>query len=170
MSASSLLLSLFKYKAWADAQLLLEMQKFDPVAQEAERHTAIRAMNHVYVVDRIFAAHLGGSAHGYEGTNTTDTPALEDLSAAFAESDRWFVDYVAALSPAQLSESLSFTFTDGLRGHMSREEMLAHVITHGSNHRGAVGQIMKQVKLSPPRDVFTGFLHKSEPARREAGR
>jgi uncharacterized damage-inducible protein DinB len=170
MSASSLLLSLFKYKAWADAQLLVELQRFDPLAQEAERHTAIRVMNHIYVVDRIFAAHLGGSAHGYEGTNTPDTPTLEDLSAVFAESDRWYVEYVAALPQARLSEGLSFTFTDGQRGHMSREEMLAHIVTHGSNHRGAVGQIMKQLKLSPPRDVYTGFLHKSEPARREAGR
>ena len=55
---------------------------------------------------------------------------------------------MAALPQAQLSEGLSFTFTDGQRGHMSREEMLAHIVTDGSNHRGAVGQIMKQLKLS----------------------
>jgi uncharacterized damage-inducible protein DinB len=170
MSASPLLLSLFKYKASADAQLLGELQKFDPVAHQSERHTAIRALNHIYVVDRIFAAHLGGTAHGYDATNTPETPALEELSAAFDLSDRWYVDYLAALPQAQLAENRSFTFTDGQRGHMSREEMLAHVITHGNYHRGAVGQIMKQLGLAPQRDVFTGFLHTSEPARREAGR
>lgn len=50
---------------------------------------------------------------------------------------------------------------------MSREEMLAHVITHGAYHRGAVGRIMAQLSIAPPRDVYTGFLHATEPHRRE---
>ena len=57
-------------------------------------------------------------------------------------------------------------FTDGQPGRMSREEMLAHVATHGSYHRGAVGRIMAQVAVPPPRDIFTVFLHQSEPRRR----
>ena len=50
---------------------------------------------------------------------------------------------------------------------MSREEMLAHVITHGNYYRGAIGRIMAQLSLASPRDIFTAYLHKSEPARRE---
>ena len=33
-------------------------------------------------------------------------------------------------------------------------------------HRGAVGRIMAQVAVPPPRDIFTLYLHQSEPARR----
>ena len=91
---------------------------------------------------------------------------LSELGAAVAESDRWYVDYVRDLPPGHLSESLSFTFTDGAAGRMSREEMLAHVITHGSYHRGAVGRIMAQVSVPPPRDIYTVYLHTSEPERR----
>jgi uncharacterized damage-inducible protein DinB len=170
MSASSLLLSLFECKAWADAELLVELQKLDPVAHQHERHTAIRILNHIYVVDRIFAAHLSGTTHSYDATNTPETPTLDDLGQAISNSDRWYVDYVSALPAVQLAESLAFTFTGGERGRMSREEMLAHVVTHGGYHRGAIGQIIKQVSIAPPRDVFTGFLHKSEPGRREANR
>ena len=34
------------------------------------------------------------------------------------------------------------------RARMSREEMLAHVATHGGYHRGAVGRILSQLSLT----------------------
>ena len=79
----------------------------------------------------------------------------------------WFVDQAGALTPARLEEEVAFTFTDGQRGRMSREEMLAHVITHGSYHRGEVGQMLKRLSTAPPRDLFTAYLHRAEPQRRE---
>ena len=51
---------------------------------------------------------------------------------------------------------------------MSREEVLFHVLTHGGYHRGNVGQVLKSVSVAPPRDLYTRFLHQSEPVRREA--
>lgn len=163
----SLLLSLFQYKAWANAELFVELRKVDPEANEAQRHQAIRLLNHIHVVDRIFVGHLSGTPHGYIGTNTTETPTLDALEAAVAETDRWYIDHVASLTAERLSELVSFTFTDGLKGCMTREEMLAHVITHGGYHRGAVGNVMRQADVQPPKDTFTRYLHVTEPERRE---
>jgi uncharacterized damage-inducible protein DinB len=167
MRPSSLLHALFRYKAWANDELFAELDKLDPQAQAAERHTAVRLLNHIHVVDRIFAAHLAGHPHAYTATNTPETPTLAELRAAVTECDRWYVDYVATLPAERLAETVSFTFTDGERGRMSREEMLAHVITHGGYHRGAVGRVMAQASVPPPRDIFTVYLHRSEPERRE---
>jgi uncharacterized damage-inducible protein DinB len=166
MSTSTLLHSLFKYKAWANGELFAEVGKLDPVAHEKERHAAIRLLNHIHVVDRIFAAHLSGQAHGYTATNTQQTPMLAELRDAVVASDRWYVDYSATLAPERLAEPLAFTFTDGANGSMSREEMLAHVATHGGYHRGAVGRILAQLSMAPPRDIFTVYLHQAEPERR----
>lgn len=167
MSASSLLQSLFSYKAWANEELFASLAQVDAEAHKSERHAAIRLLNHIYVVDRIFAAHLSGQAHSYTASNTPETPTLEELLAAVRESDRWYIEHVASLSAEALAERLSFAFTDGDRGSMSREEMLVHVSTHGAYHRGAVGRIMAQVGTPPPRDLLTRFLHQSEPERRE---
>jgi uncharacterized damage-inducible protein DinB len=166
MSASTLLVSLFKYKAWANEELFAEMAKLDPELHQEDRHTAVRILNHVYVVDRIFAAHLTGKVHAYTATNTVETPTLDALGNSVEALDRWYVDYALSLPDQLLSERLSFTFTDGEMGRMSREEMLAHVITHGGYHRGAVGRILVQNSVPPPRDLLTGYLHKSEPERR----
>jgi uncharacterized damage-inducible protein DinB len=166
MSSSTLLLSLFKYKTWANEELFAEVGKMDPLAHQAERHAAIRILNHVYVVDRIFAAHLCGATHSYPATNTPDTPTLEELQAKVVRSDSWYMEKIAQSTPGQLAEKLSFTFTDGSLARMSREEMFAHVVTHGGYHRGAVGRILSQLSMAPPRDIFSGYLHQAEPARR----
>lgn len=169
MSTSTLLLSLFRYKAWANAELFAELEKLDPQARQAERHTAIRLLNHIHVVDRIFAAHLAGEPHAYTATNTPETPTLAELRDAVAQTDHWYLQHIEALTPQQLEEKLPFVFTDGANGLMSREEMLAHVATHGAYHRGAVGRILAQAELPPPRDIFTVYLHRAEPGRRERG-
>lgn len=162
MSASTLLTSLFKYKAWANSEILIKMKLIAPETQATERQNAIRILNHTYVVDRIFAANLQRLKHQFTTTNTSDTPTLEQLDSSIKESDAWYVDYVSKLSPEQLTESIDFTFTDGALGRMSREEMLSHVVLHGGYHRGAIGRIMTQLSMAPGRDVFTGFLHLSE--------
>ena len=167
MSASTLLHSLFEYKAWINEQLFPQVARLDAQAYAADRHTAIRILNHVYVVDRIFAAHLAGKPHPYTMANTTDTPTLEALAAAVAESDRWYVDYTRNIAADKLSEEIAFAFTDGDKGLMTREEMLAHVSTHGAYHRGAVGRILTVCGVQPPRDIFTTYLHAAQPRRRE---
>ncbi len=166
MSASSVVTSLFKYKAWANEQILAAMKQFDAKLHATERHNAIRILNHTYVVDRIFAANLQRLSHEYTATNTADTPTLDELAAGVKASDQWYVEYVGKLDSRELGESIDFTFTDGAPGRMAREEMLMHVVLHGGYHRGAIGRIMAQLSMSTPRDVFTGYLHGAEPAAR----
>ncbi|MDT9001462.1 DinB family protein [Paucibacter sp. APW11] len=166
MSASALLLSLFKYKAWADEALFAEVAKIDGEAHASERHLAIRLLNHIHVVDRIFAAHLQAQPHGYTATNTVETPTLPDLLSEVGQTNVWFIDWLTSAAETELDQPVRFAFTDASPATMTRAEMLSHLITHGTYHRGAIGRILSQVGLTAPRDVFTGFLHESEPQRR----
>ena len=168
MSAIDLLRTLFAYQAWANAELLEKMENLDPERHRAERHAAVRLINHAHVVAQIFAAHLVGRKHNFSADNTPDTPALDDLRVAVAGSDRWYLDYLDEATPRLLSESVAFAFTDGDKGYMSREEMLTHVVIHGGYHRGEVGRIMAQLSIELPWDTFAVYLHKAEPSRRGA--
>lgn len=168
MSSASLLTSLLQYKAWANQELFAQLQHLDPLSQHSELHAALRILNHIHVVERIFVANLQSLRHDYSATNTPQTPTLAALHKAVQDTDRWYLDYAAGLSAEQLAERLSFNFVDGDAGCMSREEMLAHIVTHGAYHRGAVGRIMAQVGLAPPRDIYTRFVHQDQPQRRQA--
>src|SRR3989338_4496324 len=168
MNNASLLPSLLQYKAWANQELFAELQRLDPLTQHSELHAAMRILNHIHGVGRIFVANLQGISHDYSATNTSETPTLAALQQAVQDTDRWYLDYAATLSAEQLAERRRFKFVDGDTGCMSREEMLAHIVTHGGYHRGAVGRIMAQVQLAPPRDIYTRFLHQDQPQRRQA--
>jgi uncharacterized damage-inducible protein DinB len=151
---------MFRHKAWADDELLTALAGLgeeNPITK-----LAIKALSHSYVVDRIFAAHLRGSDHGFTSANLGEMPALEDLSRDLRASDREYVDYVGSLDREQLTERIDFTFTDGAPGRMSREEMLMHVITHGVGHRGQVSAVMILNSMPPANDGFTTYLHKAE--------
>lgn len=163
--STTALKSLFAYKAWANSELFTLLATLPPAHAEP-LHTCLRTLNHIHVVDRIFRAHLSGEPSPFGATNTKDTPTLGQLHADVTACDAWYVDHVAGLSEAALAETLAFTFTDGDAGRMSREEILLHVITHGGYHRGNVGQVLKSISVAPPRDLYTKFLHASEPARR----
>lgn len=159
--------SLFAQKSWSNNELFNVLATVT-AGQHAEAvHSAIRTLNHIFVVDRIFQAHLLGTQHGYTASNTDATPGLGELQFSVAETDAWFVAYTTTVTAQQLGEKIAFRFTDGDNGTMTREEMLMHVITHGAYHRGNVGQILKSMSVAPPRDLYTKFLHVSEPARRQ---
>lgn len=163
-----ILASLFAQKSWANRELFDVLASITSAEHVASLHTAIRTLNHIYVVDRIFRAHLAGETHPYTATNTPETPELGELHFTVAETDLWFENYVSKIKDQTLAESLAFQFTDGDAGRMTREEMLFHVLTHGAYHRGNVGQILKGISVAPPRDLLTKFLHVREPARRQA--
>lgn len=165
--STATLQSLFGHKAWADAELFAALAAVP--AQHAEPlHTCIRTLNHIHVVDRLFQARLRGEPSPFEATNTPATPSLEQLRRDVQATDAWYQHYVAGVSAAELASVLDFTFTDSDAGRMSHEEILLHVITHGGYHRGNVGQVLKSLSIAPPRDLYTKFLHQSEPARRSA--
>ncbi|WP_017908807.1 DinB family protein [Xanthomonas sp. SHU 199] len=165
----SLLASQFAFKAWANAELLQALAQIDGAAFPAQRQRAIRLLNHTYVVDRIFAAHLEGGTHAFTASNTPQTPELEALGAAVAESDRWYADYVARIDAPALRQTLGFRFTDGDAGRMSREEMLFHVLAHGAFHRGNIAMLLTECAVEQPRELFTRFLHAQQPQRRSVG-
>ena len=165
--SQKILSSLFAQKSWANRELFVAVADVTHAEHATSRHNAIRTLNHIYVVDRIFRAHLLGEQHAYAATNTLETPELGELYFAVAETDLWFEGYVGRVNSGALAESLQFQFTDGDLGTMTREEMLFHVLTHGAYHRGNVGQVLKGISVVPPRDLFTKFLHVREPSRRQ---
>jgi uncharacterized damage-inducible protein DinB len=155
---------LFRYKAWADDELLTRLAGLG--SESRVTALAVKALSQSYIVDRIFAAHLRGKAHAYRSANSAEMQTLEALSADIRRSDQEYIDYVSALDRDQLAQRIDFTFTDGATGRMSREEMLMHVITHGVGHRGQVSALMLLNSAAAAKDGFTTYLHEAEASTR----
>jgi uncharacterized damage-inducible protein DinB len=159
--SKKLLTSLFQYKAWTNREMFKVLRSIPPGQHATEMIIITVTMDHVTTVDRIFRANLLGEPHSFTTVISSALPTLEALADTARKTDSWYIDYIQSASDADLAEGVDFTFViDGMPGHMTREEMLGHVLTHGNSHRGAVGKILETIQVSGPPDMFTTFLHR----------
>ena len=158
--SNKLLTALFEYKAWANRGLYDALLAATPVAEEHAMTfaTVTITLDHVSVVDQLFKTRIAGEPEPFEGIISPQLPSLAELRDTAAKTDAWYVDYVRDASQADLDEVLTFTFTDGDPGRMSRAEMLGHVLTHGNSHRGAIGPKLGEMKIKGTADMLTSYL------------
>jgi uncharacterized damage-inducible protein DinB len=105
----------------------------------------VHTMNHNYVIDLIWRAHLEDREHGRSARNTEDHPPLDELRRLHAESDAWYIDWSGRQSDASLALRREITLIGGNRVAMSCGEMLLHLYHHTAYHRGYVGDMMFNV-------------------------
>jgi uncharacterized damage-inducible protein DinB len=160
------LTSLLRYKAWAEAELFADLLAHRAAITPADFTAVLRILRHTLLVDRIFAAHLQGHPHGLESTWPEATPPLDRLVTDAQACGAWLIQYAASLESAAGASMVTFTFTDGKSGRMSRAEILAHLVTHSGYHRGEVRRMVPEIAAGGAADVFTGFLHRTQPDRR----
>jgi uncharacterized damage-inducible protein DinB len=153
---------LTRYNAWADKLIHAAVAALPAGEAEKPRQSVFKSLahtlNHIYVIDRIFQAHLEGREHGYKARNTETHPPLAELWRQQEEIDAWYVRWADGLTEAALGEKVSFTFVGGGEGVMTRGEILLHVVNHTTYHRGFVADFFYQVPARPPTTDLTVFL------------
>ncbi len=162
MSALATARKLTRYNAWAD-RLVFDAVAALPEGEATKPRTTlfksiVHTLNHNYVIDRIFQAHLEGRDHGYFARNTAESPPFGELRAAQEEIDDWYVAWSDRMTEAYLEEVVHFTFVGGGDGAMTRSEILLHIVNHTTYHRGFVGDLFSQIPARPPTTDLPVFL------------
>jgi len=106
--------------------------------------------------------------------NATDTPEAHVAIAQTAAGEEYqnLFNFLCA-APAQRGGG------GGARGQgaggagagavsLTREEVIYHLINHGTYHRGAIGHALDLARAPRPADTYTVFVHAAEPERRAA--
>lgn len=159
---------LTRYNAWANKQIFEAVAALPAGEATKERPTLFKNMvhtlNHNYVIDRIWQAHLEGRDHGYTARNTPAHPPLAELRRKQQEIDDWYIAWSDRSSDAALDERVDFTLIGGNRGVMTRGEILLHVVNHTSYHRGFVADLFYQVPARPPLTDLPVFLREDTAA------
>jgi uncharacterized damage-inducible protein DinB len=146
--------ALAEYKAWADKRTFDAVSALPGGELRRERQTLfktiIATMNHSYVVDLIWQAHLEGRPHGFSARNPVLHEELASLRHAQQQYNDWLCGWSAGQTEARLLETIRFKFISGEDGAMSRGAMLLHIVNHATYHRGWVSDLFFQVPATPP--------------------
>ena len=162
MSAIRNIRMLTRYTAWANSRLFAALASLPEGEATASRATGfgnmVNTLNHAYVVDLIWQAHLEGTPHGFTARITDIEPRLEELRNAQAQIDDWYISYADSLSDQAHNEVMHFKFVDGGPGAMTRGDMLLHIVNHKTYHRGVVADMLYQASSRPPTMDLPVFL------------
>ena len=160
---------LTRYNRWAN-QLIFEAVAALPEGEATKERPSlfknmVHTLNHNYVIDLIWQAHLEGRDHAFGARNTKDHPPLEELRVRQRAVDDWYIAWSDGLSEAALAERVHFTLIGGNRGVMTRAEILLHIVNHTTYHRGFVADLFYQVPgARPPTTDLPVYLRETAPA------
>lgn len=153
---------LTRYKAWANQLIFDTVSKLISNKKENENQQLIgkiiRALNHIYIIDLIWQAHLERREHSFTERNPKDYLSFETLKSEQQKIDQWYIAYSNTLSCEKLNEKINFTLIGGDSGVMTRSEILLHVVNHASYHRGFIADMFYQMNIKPPATDLTVFL------------
>jgi uncharacterized damage-inducible protein DinB len=123
----------------------------------------IGTLNHIYVVDCLWQAHLEGRGHNFKTSHDLVHPELPALRKAQQDVDHWYCDWSARQTDASLDKPVRFTFISGESGTMSAGAMLMHVVNHASYHRGWVIQMYFEIPAMPPMTDLPVYMRETDP-------
>ena len=155
----------FDYKRWADGRTLRAIEAIDKDAFSDTYAFVLQQINHMVIVEELFKSRLSGTSPPHKSTNTEIVPRFDELEVRLLKSSEWYTRFVSELENEE--EQIAFVFADGKRGMMKVEEILFHIISHGSYHRGNIAHALDLASVPHPIDGYGIYIHEKEPARRE---
>ena len=150
--------TLMRYKRWATNGLTATIAANLGRIEARDRVLIVRLLDHIQSVDEIFGDNLEGRPHGRRASVSFELPEFETLARKAIVTAEWYVSYADMLTRAQRDETIDFAFSNGSPGRMTRGDMLLHVATHGTYHRGNIGILLQKNGVEPNADRLTDFL------------
>jgi uncharacterized damage-inducible protein DinB len=158
---------LTRYMAWANDRIFATVAALPEGEATKPRRSVfkniVHTLNHVYVIDLIFQAHLEGREHGFTARNTPDHPSLDELRGKQRVLDDWYITWSDRLTEPEFERKVHFEFVGGGEGGMTCAEIVMHLVNHTTYHRGYVADMLYQVPSNPPTTDLTVFLRDAPP-------
>jgi uncharacterized damage-inducible protein DinB len=142
-----------RYSNWASG-LLLEAVRTLP-AGELERptgishHSILGTMTHLHFADWIWYTRVAGPIE-----KPADT--LDALEREWPDLQRRWEAFCGGLSDADLARPVPYRSIRGYDAVANVEQVVMHLVNHGTLHRGQVMGMIRQLGITPP---GTDLLH-----------
>ncbi|HDS1321634.1 TPA: hypothetical protein UMV35_000283 [Stenotrophomonas maltophilia] len=155
------LVELMRHKRWIDGSYLELATSATLEGKPELQRELLYWLNHIHIVDQIFYCHLIGKAHGFSSTVSDEVPEANDLRECMLDLDESLIALSEQLNSHAAAASISFRFTDGADGRMTRSQMLLHLSTHGLYHLAVSGAHLTKKGIAIPPMLLTTMLQAS---------
>lgn len=143
-----------RYNVWANARLYDACAAL-PAGELARDRRAffgsiLGTLNHMLVADRIWRGRIEGFDPAIPSLDTVLHEDFAELRAAREDEDDRWVALVDAQDAAALAAPVHYRTMAGSEHATRLGHILAHVVNHGTHHRGQAHGLLSQVPADPP--------------------
>jgi uncharacterized damage-inducible protein DinB len=138
----------FAYDAWANGEVLATLRAS---ARPSER--PLQLLAHILSAERLWLERIRKQP---QSLPVWPDVSLDHCAAQIKELALLWREFLSQLSPAGLSEKLTYKNSKGEPWTSTVEDILTHVTLHSAYHRG---QIASQVRVVGEQPAQTDFIH-----------
>jgi len=143
-----------EYNAWANARMYTMARRLPDEQYRRDVGAYFKSLhgtlNHIMTADLIWMRRLTGSGDHPTKLDAIVFDDLPSLSAARQREDQRIIDFVAAVSDAQLEETFEYRTLGGGPAKQRRREILAHLFNHQTHHRGQAHTVLTLLGMTEP--------------------
>jgi uncharacterized damage-inducible protein DinB len=160
--------TLVDYHYWANNRLLDAVERLTP-----EQFT--RRIESSFPSVRDTLVHLCGAdwiwVSRWEGQTPTAMPDasgfadLASVRSAWRDQERRIRAVLETLGEDGVRRTLQYRAMDGRPFEQPFDQMLQHVVNHGSYHRGQVTTMLRQLGVAPPKSMDLAAFHRERAPR-----
>ncbi len=162
--------TLIEYHYWARDRLLDAVSAL--TAEELQRDLrssfpSVRdTLVHLCLVEWIWHERWMGRSPAASPRSASEFTSLSQIRECWNEQESKIRAFVNGLSAADLATEIDYRNMAGQPGRSSFGDMVAHLVNHGSYHRGQVTTLLRQLGASPAKsmDLITFCRERSSSA------
>ncbi|MGA7170070.1 MAG: DinB family protein [Candidatus Sulfotelmatobacter sp.] len=139
----------FAYDAWANREVLTAIA----AGSGSSSAPALKLLSHILAAERLWLERLRQQPQSLPVWPEFN---LDQGKAQIDEVARLWHEYLAQLSPAALSETITYKNSKGEPWSSTVQDVLTHVVLHSAYHRGQIASQMRAAGLTP---AYTDFIH-----------
>lgn len=138
----------FAYDAWANREVLVTLKKGAGATPRPRQLLA-----HILSAERLWFERIKGQP---QSLPVWPDFSFEQCEALIGELAILWREYLGQLSPAAVSNHVTYKNSKGEPWTSTVEDVLTHVLLHSAYHRG---QIATQVRAAGGQPSYTDFIH-----------
>ena len=155
METTEMILHLFKYNEWANRRAIDSLK--DPANRNAK---AVRALAHLLIAEKTWLARMTANQDttGFDFWQGTTLDECEQLAE---EVKRGFAEFFDGLAEQKLDAVATYKNSKGVEYQTSYRDILQHVLTHSTYHRGQVAMAVRAEGGTPPYTDYIAFVREN---------
>ena len=139
---------LFAYDGWANQEALASLR-----AASTPLPHALKLMAHIFAAERLWMERLEQKP---QTLPVWPEFTAEECERQAAELPALWKKYLAASSEAGLATTVTYQNSSGETWNSRKDDILMHLITHSTHHRGQVAAVVRAAGSTP---AYTDFIH-----------